>query len=139
MLTQITVNGNFLSDLPEVVRPMSFINLKAEMRRWGVTQSQVAKYLGMSTNNFGLKVNERVPMTVPEMKSIRDKFFPKAQLDYLCESDGDIADEREERIASINALEEIVRSTDMMSEIRNAFLESLDDMRAALADTTKVV
>lgn len=45
----------------------------------------------------------------------------------------------EEIAACIDALEEIVRSTDMMSEIHNAFLESLDDMRAALADTTKVV
>lgn len=62
---------------------MSYRNLKAEMRREGITQSDIAGFLEMSTNNFGMKVNGRVPFTVNEAWMIRDRFFPMATLDYL--------------------------------------------------------
>ena len=42
----------------------------------------------------------------------------------------------EEIATSIDALEEIVRRADMMPEIRAIFIESLDGMRADLADGT---
>ena len=60
-------------------------NLKAELTREGVSQAQVAAYLGMSTNNFNLKMNGRVPFTVPEITEIREVFVPEATLDYLLE------------------------------------------------------
>ncbi len=65
---------------------MSYMNLKAEMTRENVTQEQAAKHLGMTSNNFSMKVREKVPFTIPEIKSLRDEFFPNAQLDYLCQT-----------------------------------------------------
>jgi transcriptional regulator with XRE-family HTH domain len=60
-------------------------NLKAELTREGVSQAQVADHFGMSTNNFNLKMNGRVPFTVPEIVEIREVFVPDATLDYLLE------------------------------------------------------
>ena len=65
---------------------MSYMNLKAEMTRENVTQEQAAKHLGMTSNNFSMKVREKVPFTIPEIKSLRDEFFPNARLDYLCQT-----------------------------------------------------
>lgn len=65
---------------------MSYQNMKAEMKREGITQRQVAELLGMSTNNLSMKLNGRVPMTVSEATRIRDEFFPEATLDYLLET-----------------------------------------------------
>lgn len=62
---------------------MSYQNIKAEMRREGITQENIATFLGMSTNNLSLKLNGKVAFTVPEAVAIRDKFFPDATLDYL--------------------------------------------------------
>lgn len=88
---------------------MALQNLKAEMRRKGITQAQVAKSLGMSENNFCLKCNERIPMTVDEAKAIRERFMPEFRLDYLLASDGDVASERDQkRNAADSAIEECV-------------------------------
>lgn len=38
---------------------MSYQNMKAEMRRFGVTQGDIAAFLKMSTNNVSLKINGR--------------------------------------------------------------------------------
>lgn len=62
---------------------MSYQNMKAEMRRFGVTQGDIAAFLKMSTNNVSLKINGKVPFTVDEALKIRDRFFPNATLDYL--------------------------------------------------------
>lgn len=70
---------------------MSYQNMKAEFKREGVTQIQVADSMGMSSNNLSLKINEKVPMTVSEAKFIRDHWFPDCQLDYLLASDSDIS------------------------------------------------
>lgn len=66
---------------------MSFMNMKAEFRREGITQAQVAKRLGMTPNNFGMKLNERVQLTVDEAKLIQKDFLPDCTLDYLLVSD----------------------------------------------------
>lgn len=66
---------------------MSYQNLKAELKRFGVTYEEASSFLGMSLNNFSMKMNGKVPMTVEEAKSIRDKFCPDASLDYLLGSD----------------------------------------------------
>jgi hypothetical protein len=65
---------------------MAFNNMKAELTRNGVTYAQVAAFLEMTPNNFSLKMNEKIPLTVSEATKIRDEFFPSATLDYLCES-----------------------------------------------------
>ena len=85
---------------------MAYQNMKAEMKRHRVTQGQVADYLGMSENNFGLKINERVSMTVDEAKAIQKKFFPLANLDYLLESDGNVPSTAERARASLDDLQE---------------------------------
>ena len=60
-----------------------YLNIKFELQREGVTQEQVAKHFGMSTNNLNAKINGRVPFTVPEVVEMRDRFMPDATLDYL--------------------------------------------------------
>lgn len=60
-----------------------YLNIKLELQREGVTQEQVAKHFGMSTNNLNAKINGRVPFTVPEVVEMRDRFMPDATLDYL--------------------------------------------------------
>lgn len=72
------------------VRIMAFCNLKAEMARVKVSQADVAEFLGMSTSNFNLKINERIPITVQEAEEIKNRFFPGLTLDYLFASDGDV-------------------------------------------------
>lgn len=68
---------------------MALFNMKAEMTRYGVMQEDLANLLSMSRKNVNLKLNEKIPMTIAEGKIIRDRFFPKATLDYLFESDLD--------------------------------------------------
>ena len=60
-----------------------YLNIKIELKREGVTQEQVAKHFGMSTNNLNAKINGRVPFTVQEVVEMRDRFMPDATLDYL--------------------------------------------------------
>lgn len=64
---------------------MSYQNMKAELKRSGVTYEDVGKKLGMSMNNFSLKINGQVPLTVSEAKTIQDTFCKDATLDYLLE------------------------------------------------------
>lgn len=66
---------------------MALVNLKAELVRTKVTQATIADFLGMTENNFNLKINEKIPMTIDEAKAIRGHFFPEIALDYLLESD----------------------------------------------------
>ena len=68
---------------------MAFSNLKAEMRRDGITQAEIANALGMSRDNFCMKVNERIPTTISEATDIKRKFFPELSIDYLFESKGE--------------------------------------------------
>lgn len=83
---------------------MAYRNLKAEFVKYGIVQRQVAQFLGMSLNNFSLKLAEKVPFTVNEIKRIRNEFFPDATLDYLLESDGDVPTDKEQMHALVNAI-----------------------------------
>ena len=60
-----------------------YLNIKIELQREGVTQTQVAKHLGMSTNNLNAKLNGRVPFTADEVIEIHERFLPESTLDYL--------------------------------------------------------
>lgn len=66
---------------------MSYQNLKAELKRAGATYSDVGDLLGLSSNSVNLKINGRVPFTVPEAKAVQRKFCVDATLDYLFEDD----------------------------------------------------
>lgn len=105
------------------------MNMKAELRRFGITQREVAEALGMSENNFGLKVNERIPMTVDEAKFINRTFLPTIKLDYLLESDGDKPTEREKELASLDAIEGIVKELGA----EDVYGEAIGEMRREIA------
>ena len=81
-------------------------SLKAELAHVGVIYSAAAELLSMSMNNFGLKVNDRMAMTVDEMKRAQAAFFPSASLDYLRQSDGDKPAEVERNREAIARFEE---------------------------------
>lgn len=88
---------------------MTFKNIKAELRREGITQRQVAESMDMSENNFSLKVNERIPMTVDEAKFIQREWLGGNGLDYLLESDGDVPSVRELAHAEVEAAMDVAR------------------------------
>lgn len=104
---------------------MAYQNIKAELKRVGVNYSTVAELLGMSMNNVSMKINERTPLTVNEIKKIRQTFFPDASLDYLLVSDGDLPTEKEERLANLDAIEDILDET----HARPEFYMALENMR----------
>lgn len=62
---------------------VSYQNMKAELKRVGASYEDVSALLGMSMNNFSLKINGRIPMTVEEAKAIQATFCRDATLDYL--------------------------------------------------------
>lgn len=107
---------------------MAYQNLKAELRRYSVSYAKVAELLGMSINNFSLKANERIPMTVEEAKKIRDAFCPDANLDYLLASDGDVPTKRQRDASQLGAIEDVLDAAGVSQE----FYESLNRMRAEL-------
>lgn len=102
---------------------MALKNLKAEMSRNGITQRTIADSLSMSLNNFNLKVNERVPMTVDEAREVQSRFFPELTLDYLLESDGNVAGAKERCHAQFDALHEVYERNGWLDE------ETEDDFR----------
>ena len=104
---------------------MAYQNIKAELKRCGVSYTKVSELLDMSVNNVSLKMNERVPLTVSEAKKIRDAFFPDANLEYLLESDGDLPTERESRLANLDAIEDILDEAHASPE----FYRALANMR----------
>ena len=65
---------------------MSYQHMKAELKRVGASYEDVSALLGMSMNNFSLKINGRIPMTVEEAKAIQATFCRDATLDYLLAS-----------------------------------------------------
>lgn len=117
---------------------MTYMNLKAEMVKRGITQSNAADLLGMTTNNFSMKVREKVPFTVEEMKKLRDEFFPVAQLDYLCESDGDRPTKAESLHAQVEAMGDEMRRAKPgdgeIAEIEGAFHECVDEWERRYPD-----
>ena len=58
-----------------------FDNLRAEMKRYGKTNSDVGKILGISTNSVSFKLNGKSPFTLDEIKKLADEF--NCSLDYL--------------------------------------------------------
>lgn len=68
---------------------MSYPNMKAELKRSGTTYGMASKELGMSMNNFNLKINGKVPFTVEEAKAVQKAFCPDETLDYLLANDSE--------------------------------------------------
>lgn len=74
---------------------MALANMKAEFTRSGITQKEVADFLGMSTNNFNLKINEKIPMTLDEFRDICTEFLPTVEVEYLLQTDADVPSKTE--------------------------------------------
>lgn len=110
---------------------MAFQNLKAEMTRKKITQAQVAESMGMSTNNLNLKINEKIPMTVDEIKFIQREWLPDVSLDALLESDGNVPSKSE----SLHAQAEIAYEAALdAEEISDAEAEELRGLLHECAD-----
>ena len=58
-------------------------NLRAEMARRRVTIVAISKAIGKTPKTVAGKLNGKYEFTMPELKSIRDQFFPECDLDYL--------------------------------------------------------
>lgn len=85
---------------------MALNKLRGELKTIGVTQYEVADFLGMTASNFNRKLAERVPFTRDEMFAIRNKWFPETSLEYLFHSDGDVPTDEELAEASESACED---------------------------------
>jgi hypothetical protein len=60
-----------------------YLNLLTEMNRIDVTIEQIADALGLHRNSVSNKINGNTPWTFEEALTIRDKFFPYADIQYL--------------------------------------------------------
>lgn len=107
---------------------MAFCNLKAEMARTGISQADVAKFLGMSASNFSMKVNERIPITVQEAEGIKRRFFPGMTLDYLFASDGDVPSKELRAMSRVESIADaMLEGHEDDQEVR----ETADELREA--------
>lgn len=105
---------------------MALNNMRGELVRHGVTQSEVANKLGMSLGNFNRKLSESVPMTVEEARTIRDLFLADSDLDYLLESDGDTPTDAERELSAIEAIEDVAHEGEINSSV---VLETIAEMK----------
>lgn len=110
---------------------MAFRNMKAEMKREGITQIQVAESMDMSTNNLNLKINEKIPMTVDEAKFIQEHWLPEVTLDALLESDGSKPTKAESLHAQVDAMGDEMRRAkpgdEEIAEIEDMFHECVGE------------
>ncbi|HEK4529257.1 TPA: XRE family transcriptional regulator [Clostridioides difficile] len=60
-----------------------FNNLKAEMARFDIKSSDVAKVLGVTNRAISCKFTGKTEFTRIEMFKIRKELFPNHSLDYL--------------------------------------------------------
>lgn len=58
-------------------------NLRAEMTRYGVTASDIAREIGKTDRSIRDKISGKRDFTLPESAAIRDAFFPGLSLEYL--------------------------------------------------------
>lgn len=58
-------------------------NLKAEMIRNSITGEQIARTINVNPATFSAKITEKSQFTWSEVKTIRDVYFPKCNLEYL--------------------------------------------------------
>lgn len=58
-------------------------NLKAEMARKGITQTKLAEFAGVSTRTIYSWLNETPETDVSMAIAIKNRFFPKQEVDYL--------------------------------------------------------
>lgn len=69
---------------------MKLCNLAGEMKRCGVTVTDIQKLLGCSERTVKNKISGVTEFSFPETMKIRAKFFPSARLEYLFSPDEQI-------------------------------------------------
>lgn len=62
-------------------------NLKAEMARKRIKNTDISKAIKANEKTVRNKIYGFTSFTFPETKTIRDKFFPETTLEYLFEED----------------------------------------------------
>ena len=58
-------------------------NLRAEMKRHGVSVPDVATLIGCSEKTLRSKISGSADFTYSEAKKIRDSYFPAMRMEYL--------------------------------------------------------
>lgn len=58
-------------------------NLKAEMKREGITNEKMARELGINPATLSVKLNKKERLKFIEAKKIKETFFPELSTDYL--------------------------------------------------------
>jgi antitoxin component HigA of HigAB toxin-antitoxin module len=61
----------------------TYDNLKAEMRRTGKTQENLAELLERNESTISLKLNRKKKFTLDEAFTIQREWFPKCTIEYL--------------------------------------------------------
>ena len=62
-------------------------NLEAEMKRYGISRSDIADLLGLSYRTIHSRFNGESEWGYAECVKICDMYFPDKSLDYLFETD----------------------------------------------------
>lgn len=62
-------------------------NLVAEMKRYGISNSDIQSLLGCAEKTVRNKLSEETEFTVSEAFKIRDAYFPAIRPEYLFASD----------------------------------------------------
>lgn len=68
-----------------------FRNLEAEMVRKGVSKKEMAALIGVSYNTICNKIKGKQKFFYDEAVKIREHFFPELSLEYLFETENQIA------------------------------------------------
>ena len=79
-----------------VVRRKSMLhNLKAEMARSGIKNSDIAKAIAVNERSIRNKIMGATQFTFKETRKIRDTFFPNMSFEYLFEEDSRVEDDKD--------------------------------------------
>lgn len=66
---------------------MAYPNLSAELRRYGITQDQMARQIGRPPETVSRWMSGKNAMPVGECFRIKEKLFPDLSVDYLFASE----------------------------------------------------
>ena len=62
---------------------MAYPNLSAELKRYGITQEQMAERIGRTPETVSRWMNGKNAMPVDECFHIKEELFPTMSVDYL--------------------------------------------------------
>ena len=65
-------------------------NLRAEMARKNITIIAIGKAIGRTPRSVSDKIKGKYDFTLPELKLIRDEFFPECDLEYLSANEKEV-------------------------------------------------